>query len=237
MLPATPDAVRLEQIRSGLAAVRGRVVSACASAGRDPDEITLIVVTKTYPSSDVRALVGLGVRDVGENRDQDAAPKARECRDLDLRWHFIGQLQTNKCRSVVTYADLVHSVDRLSLVTALAKAAAAVDRRLDCLIQVSLDGAPGRGGALPKDLAGLARAVGEHPSLRLRGVMAVAPLGVPPLEAFAPLPDLLGEVRETCPDADVLSAGMSADLEAAVARGATHLRVGSAVLGSRPPLR
>jgi PLP dependent protein len=228
---------RSEQLRAGLTAVRSRIEAACASSGRDPATITLVVVTKTFPASDVRLLAGLGVRDIGENRDVEGAAKAAETGDLGLRWHFIGRLQTNKARSVARWADLVHSVDRPSLVAALARAARAARRRLDCLVQVSLDGDVARGGALVADVPGLADAVAAEASLRLLGVMAMAPLGADPLAAFEPLPRLSEQVRADHPEAVVVSAGMSGDLEAAIACGATHLRVGSAVLGERPSLQ
>lgn len=228
---------RLAALEAGLATVRARIEAGCAAAGRDPAGITLVVVTKTFPASDVRLLAALGVRDIGENRDAEAAAKAAECADLDLRWHFIGRLQTNKARSVARYADLVHSVDRPHLVAALGRAARAAGRRLDCLVQVSLDGDPARGGALIADLPALADAVAAEPSLRLLGLMAMAPLDVDPMTAFAPLPDLSARLRADHPEAVVISAGMSGDLEAALACGATHLRVGSAVLGQRPPLQ
>ena len=228
---------RSGQLRAGLSAVRSRIRSACESSGRDPATITLIVVTKTFPASDVRLLAGLGVRDIGENRDAEGAAKAAETGDLGLRWHFIGRLQTNKARSVARWADLVHSVDRPGLVAALAKAATAAGRRLDCLVQVSLDGDVSRGGALIADVPGLADAVAAERSLQLLGIMAMAPLDVDALAAFDPLPGLSERVRAAHPEAAVVSAGMSGDLEAAIARGATHLRVGSAVLGERPPLQ
>src|SRR3954470_3636566 len=147
---------RKGQIAANLAKVEERIAAACTAAGRKREEVTLIVVTKTYPASDVRILSGLGVRHVAENRDQDAAPKARACADLPLTWHFVGQLQTNKVRSVVGYADLVHSVDRRRLVTALSRAATAAERTVRCLIQVSLDETEGRGGVRPGDVSGLA---------------------------------------------------------------------------------
>ncbi len=231
-----PDPGRAEAVARGLEAVRARVASASARAGRDVGEVTLVVVTKTYPADDVRLLAGLGVRDVGENRDQEASAKAADTADLGLRWHFIGRLQSNKARSVARYASLVHSVDRPSLAEALARAAQGQDRVLDCLVQVSLDGDTSRGGAVVDDVPALADAVAARPSLRLRGVMAVAPLGADPRAAFAVLPGLLDRLRADHPTADLLSAGMSGDLEAAVEHGATHLRVGSAVLGARPPL-
>jgi PLP dependent protein len=224
------------QIRAGLDAVRARIAAGCAAAGRDPGEVTLVVVTKTYPASDVRLLARLGVTDVGENRDQEAAAKHDACADLGLRWHFIGQLQSNKARHVARYAHLVHSVDRLSLVAALGRGAREAGRTLGCLVQVSLDGDPSRGGVRPAELCGLADAVAAEPGLALRGLMAVAPLGVDGEVAFRPLPGLRDVLRDGHPGALLVSAGMSGDLEAALRHGATHLRVGTAVLGARPPL-
>lgn len=240
---------RAAQLAERLAAVENRVGSACRAAGRPREQVTLVVVTKTFPASDVLALVRLGVRDVGENRDQDAAPKAAQVAaalaaapgDGPLpRWHFVGQLQRNKAASVARYADVVHSVDRLRLVGALDRGADAAGRVLDALLQVDLDesgAAQGRGGAAPDELAALADAVACAPALRLRGLMAVAPLGADPLQAFDRLAGLAQRLRADHPQATWVSAGMSGDLEAAVACGATHLRVGSAVLGSRPLLQ
>jgi pyridoxal phosphate enzyme (YggS family) len=198
--------------------------------------VTLVAITKTYPASDVRRLFELGVRDVGENRDQEAAPKAAECADLapDLTWHFVGQLQTNKCASVVRYARVVHSVDRLRLARALGKQARKAGRVITCLVQVSLDADPGRGGAAPAQVPELAAAVAAEESLLLGGVMAIAPLGVPPVRAFALLPAAAAAVREVRPEAVMISAGMTGDMEAAIAAGATHVRVGTALLGDRP---
>jgi PLP dependent protein len=239
---AVPDAAerRRAEVAAGLGRVRSRINAACEDAGRDSADITLVVVTKTYPASDVALLAGLGVRDVGENRDQEAAAKHAASRRqgvVGVRWHFIGQLQSNKARSVAGYADLVHSLDRASLVAALDRAAARQGRVLDCLLQVSLDGDPARGGVPVADLPRLAERAAASENLRLRGVMAVAPLGVDPLHAFATLPALLETVREHAPQASLISAGMSEDLEAAVTCGATHLRVGTAILGSRPLVR
>ena len=230
-----PD--RREELRAGLDAVRARIAAGCAAAGRDPAEVTLVVVTKTYPASDVRLLHDLGVRDVGENRDQEAAPKADATADLALRWHFIGQLQSNKARRVARYAHLVHSVDRLSVVRALGRGAREAGRVLGCLLQVSLDGDPARGGVPVGDLPALADAVAAEPGLELRGLMAVAPLGIAVEVAFEPLPRLRDVLVKDHPAARLVSAGMSGDLEAALRHGATHLRVGTAVLGARPPLR
>jgi len=237
MTGAPQDADRYAQVVAGLAGVRARIADACVAAGRSPDDVTLVVVTKTFPASDVRHLAACGVRDVGENRDQEAREKARACTGLDLRWHFVGRLQTNKASSVATYADVVHSVDRLRLVGALDRAAASRARRLTCLLQVSLDGDQERGGAPAEDLTALADALASSSSLALGGVMAVAPLGEDPERAFARLAVVSDRLRGFHPDATMISAGMSADLEAAVACGATHVRVGSAVLGNRPPLR
>ncbi|MGW0117428.1 YggS family pyridoxal phosphate-dependent enzyme [Streptomyces sp. NPDC003327] len=235
---------RTSELAENLARVEERIAAACAAAGRAREEVTLIVVTKTYPASDVRILHGLGVRHVAENRDQDAAPKAAACSDLDLTWHFVGQLQTNKVRSVVGYADLVQSVDRLKLVSALSAAAGRAERELGCLIQVALDAESGargdRGGVSPDGIEELAAAVDAAPGVRLDGLMTVAPLSGPyagrQRAAFDRLMDLSTALRATRPAANMVSAGMSADLEEAVAAGATHVRVGTAVLGVRPKL-
>ncbi|SEF51506.1 hypothetical protein SAMN04489712_101268 [Thermomonospora echinospora] len=225
---------REDELAANLAGVRARVAAACAAAGRDPAEITLIAVTKTFPASDVRLLAGLGITDVGENRDQEAAPKAAECADLSLTWHFVGQLQTNKARAVAAYADVVHSVDRSRLVTALSAGALRAGRTLRCLVQVSLDERPGgRGGAAPGQVPELADLIAASEGLELGGVMAVAPLGADPAPAFARLAEVAAAVRAAHPAATAVSAGMSEDLEQAVACGATHLRIGTALLGGR----
>ncbi|WP_406057666.1 YggS family pyridoxal phosphate-dependent enzyme [Streptomyces sp. NBC_01077] len=235
---------RTSELAENLARVEARITAACTAAGRAREEVTLIVVTKTYPASDVRILHGLGVRHVAENRDQDAAPKAAACADLDLTWHFVGQLQTNKVRSVVGYADVVQSVDRLKLVSSLSAAAEKEGREVGCLLQVALDAESGergdRGGVAPDGIEELAAAVDAAPGLRLDGLMTVAPLSGPyegrQRAAFDRLMDLSTALRATRPAANMVSAGMSADLEEAVAAGATHVRVGTAVLGVRPKL-
>ncbi|MFB4299012.1 YggS family pyridoxal phosphate-dependent enzyme [Actinomadura sp. NTSP31] len=227
-----PDERRAE-LAEALARVRGRIAAACAAAGRDPAELTLIAVTKTFPASDVRLLAGLGLTEVGENRDQEARPKAAECADLPLTWHFVGRLQTNKARAVAGYADVVHSVDRSRLVAALSDAAARAGRTLRCLVQVSLEEAEHRGGAAPAEVPGLADEIAAAEALELGGVMAVAPLGADPLPAFERLAVVAGEMRRNHPHARVVSAGMSGDLEQAIACGATHLRIGTALLGGR----
>lgn len=232
---------RLEQLRDNLAGVHDRIARGCEEAGRDSEDVTLVVVTKYFPASDVLLLHQLGVRHFGENRDQEASEKFREVRRAlseaggdDLTLHFIGQLQSNKAAHVAGYADVVESVDRAKLVSPLAKGAHAAERRLEVLVQVSLDGATSRGGALSHDADTLADAVAAAGALELRGVMAVAPLGADPDEAFARLHDIADGIRARHPRADWISAGMSADLEAALRHGATHLRVGTAILGSRP---
>jgi len=229
------DSPRREELAARLADVQGRIAKACEVAGRDAGAITLIAVTKTRPASDVRLLSELGLRDVGENRDAEAAPKAAQCSDLNLTWHFIGQLQTNKCASVVRYASVVHSVDRARLVHALGRAARRAERVIDCLVEVSLDGDPARGGAPAGEVPALAEALEAESGLMLRGVMAIAPLGMAPAAAFARLLDSASAVRAVRPSATVISAGMSGDLEAAVEAGATHLRIGTALLGDRRP--
>jgi pyridoxal phosphate enzyme (YggS family) len=197
----------------------------------------LVVVTKTFPPEEVGVLADLGVRHVGENRDQEAQPKAQALQRRDLVWHFIGQLQTNKARSVVSYASVVESVDRPRLVSALSRSATDAGLVVECLVQVSLDDEPGRGGAAPNDVPALATQIESAPGLRLGGVMAVAPLPGDPDVAFARLAQVAEQVRSDHPLATVISAGMSADLESSVRHGATHVRLGSAILGYRPPVR
>jgi PLP dependent protein len=235
---------RSAELAGNLTALRARVGAACAAAGRDPAEITLIAVTKTYPASDVLALADLGLTDFGENRDQEASRKAAEVGAASVRWHFIGQLQTNKAHSVARYADFVDSVDRVRLARALGAAARAAERDLTCLVQVSLDPAdagdgarasPARGGAPPALLAEVAAAIEAEEGLTLGGLMAVAPRFTEPKAAFAPLRRLSDVIRSVNPLATAVSAGMSGDLEAAVQSGATHLRIGTALLGDRRP--
>jgi pyridoxal phosphate enzyme (YggS family) len=228
---------RRDEIEAGLARVRERIAAACADAGRSSDDVRLVVVTKFFPASDVRLLAELGVADVGENRHQEAEAKAAECAELGLTWHFIGGLQSNKAAAVATYAAVVESVDRRKLVSPLSRGAHQRSHPVDVLLQVSLDppDREGRSGADPAELAALAAAVDEAGMLTLRGLMAVAPLDEGPATAFGRLADVRTEFVAHHPSATWLSAGMSADLEHAIRAGATHVRVGSAVLGSRPP--
>ncbi len=234
---------RARQISLGLARVRARIESACAAAGRDPGEVTLVAVTKFFPASDVRLLQAAGVTDIGESRDQEARAKLAGLAGGGPlpRVHFVGQLQTNKASSVVSYADIVESVDRARLISALERAAARAGRQLDVLLQVDLragagsDGAggPARGGARPAHVGELAALVSGCAHLRLRGLMSVAPRDDDPAAAFGRLAALRTGLLRAFPQAGVLSAGMSSDLEAGIAAGATHVRVGSAILGSR----
>ena len=221
-----------ESLGERLADVDSRIADAARAAGRDPAELTRIVVTKFHPPSLVRELYELGVRDVGENRHQEAAAKAAELTDLDLAWHFVGQLQSNKARAVRRYASAVHSVDRPSLVEALA-AREPDDGVLDCFIELNLTDDAGRGGVLPADADRLAEQVASTSGLRLRGVMAVAPLDAEPRAAFAAVRAVSDRIQSLVPDASAISAGMSDDFAEAIAEGATHLRIGTAITGKR----
>lgn len=256
--------VRTAALAESLARVEERIVAACAASGRDRDDVHLVVVTKFFPLEDVRRLIGLGVTDVGENKAQEAAAKLAGLGDDErdaLTVHFVGQLQTNKARQVASWADVVHTVDRSRLVTALDRGAEQAGRDLDVLLQVDLDdhvdladaprsGRPrasgSRGGAPADGIPALADEVGRAAHLHLRGVMAVAPLSRSADDAgpsstaavaFAELARLADQVRSAHPRATMVSAGMSGDLEQAIAHGATHLRVGSAILGPRPAPR
>ncbi|HEX4017515.1 MAG TPA: YggS family pyridoxal phosphate-dependent enzyme [Frankiaceae bacterium] len=231
-------AVRRDELEASLAALNERIARACDVASRDPAAITLIAVTKTFPASDIRLLAELGATDVGENRDEEAAGKHAECADLPLVWHFVGQVQRRKARSIASYADVVHSIDRAELAVALGAAASAAGRVVAGLVQVSLDasGIDGRGGAAPDRAADLAEQINATAGLALAGVMGVAPLGGDPGPAFERLAEVSAQVRARFAAATVISAGMSGDLEAAIRHGATHLRVGTALLGGREAL-
>lgn len=239
-----PGDARTVELQERLDAVRQRIDRATAAAERGNNPPRLIVVSKFHPADDVRRLAALGVRDFGENRDQEASSKAAELEALDLTWHFVGQLQSKKSRTVVGYASAVHSVDRAQLVTALERAIAAQQELtgrgdLECFIQVGLDEDAGahRGGAAPEEVPLLAEQLEAAAGLRLAGVMAVAPLGADPDRAFEKLLRISTDLRRDFPGATGISAGMSQDLEAAVRFGATHLRIGSDILGSRPAVR
>jgi pyridoxal phosphate enzyme (YggS family) len=226
-------------------AVRERIAAACAAAGRDPDQVELMAVTKTVPAADVAVLLDLGLTLFGENRVQEAGAKVAEVAALRpgaerARWHFIGGLQRNKARAVVGWAHRVESVDSVRLADALAAATArACDdgRRsgpLPVLLQYSVDGDPARGGVPADSLLSLAEHVAGHPALRLDGLMAVAPLHADVEVAFAEVESAAQRLRSAHPSATVLSAGMSGDLEIAVRHASGVVRVGTALVGYRP---
>ncbi|HEU0207098.1 MAG TPA: YggS family pyridoxal phosphate-dependent enzyme [Pseudolysinimonas sp.] len=212
-----------------LARVDREIADAARAAGRDPAELTRIVVTKFHPAELVRELVGLGVRDVGENRHQEAVAKAAELSGLDLNWHFVGQLQSNKAKAVRSYAAAVHSVDRVSLADALAG-----EIPLDVFLELNLTGDPARGGVEPELLPSLAERVLSTSGLVLRGVMAVAPLDEEPRAAFERVRLASEALTRLAPEASAISAGMSGDFREAILEGATHLRIGTAITGKRP---
>jgi len=229
---------RLSEIQANLESIQTRIKNACSAAGRDISEITLIAVTKTYPATDVDLLKQLGIENVGENRDQEASSKKSEVKN-EFKWHFIGQLQSNKAKSVVNYADLIHSVDRWSLAKEIQKSAQGINKVQPVLIQVDLDQSgpdPTRGGIWPAELSELAASISQASHLELKGLMSVAPLGEKPELAFARLKEISRGFLKEHPQAQILSAGMSDDLEAAILYGATHLRIGSALLGERPKI-
>lgn len=243
---------RRDEIASGLAEVEHRIETACAASGRSRDEITLIVVTKTHPASDVVLLAELGVTDVGENRHPEAQLKREEFHAMEAdhvvtlpRWHFLGGLQTNKAGVVARYADMVHSVDRIKLARSLSRGAEAAGRTLRCLVQVDFastgsvqaSGGPGRSGVAPDGIPELADAIAESAHLALGGLMTVAPLDEDPAPYFEHLARLSVDLRADHPDATIVSSGMSADFETAIKAGATHLRIGRSVLGVRGSTR
>lgn len=213
-----------------LTAVQGGIVAAAAAAGRDPAELTTIVVTKFQPVSLLQELADLGVRNFGESRHQEAQAKAAELLQLDLTWHFVGQVQGKKARQVRAYADVIHSVDRASLVDALASE----DSVVDCFVQVNLTDDPSRGGVVPGELPKLVEHVLSTAGLRLIGLMAVAPLGAEPRPSFARVRELGEQIQQFAPNAKSLSMGMSQDYAEAIIEGATHLRIGTAITGNRP---
>ena len=237
-----PEA-RRNQLANSLASVRARIDAAARAAGRDPGEVKLLAVTKTFPALDAALLTDLGMLDLGENREQEGSAKADELRELrpeaQVRWHLVGRLQRNKARSAVRWADEIQSVDSERLAEALAHAVArareAHDRHgpLDVLVQASIDGDPNRGGCPLDELPRLAETVARSGELILRGLMAIAPLELSPDEAFERLANAADRLRNDHPHATELSAGMSGDLEQAIRYGSTCVRVGTALLGAR----
>ncbi|WP_039797134.1 YggS family pyridoxal phosphate-dependent enzyme [Nocardia araoensis] len=234
---------RTAELSDNLAGLLARIDAACRAAGRAPDSVRLLPVTKFFPASDVAILHRLGRREFGESREQEAAAKVAALREEDLsgiRWHMIGRLQRNKARSVARWAHTVHSVDSERLATALdAGAVAALEageraEPLRVLLQVSLDDDPARGGVAAGDLPALAQRIADAPGLRLSGLMAIPPLGSESDAAFARLAMLHTLLIADHPDATELSAGMSGDLESAIEHGSTVVRVGTALMGMRP---
>ncbi|SFR21009.1 hypothetical protein SAMN04488564_105420 [Lentzea waywayandensis] len=225
---------RAEELKENLAEVEERIARACAAAGRARDEVMLLAVTKTWPASDVEILYGLGLRNFAENRDQEAGVKVGQLRHLEeARWHMVGRLQRNKAKSVVEWADQVDSVDSVRLAEALAKAAHAKGKKLDVLLQVSIDGDTSRGGVAVADVAELAGVITRSGDLILRGAMTVAPRTMNPSQAFQALVSVVSGLRDHHPTAIGVSAGMSGDLEDAISHGSTCVRVGTALLGGR----
>lgn len=227
---------QVDSLATRLAEAKQRISAAASACGRSSDDIKLIVVTKNHPTQLVFDLLDLGMRDFGENRDQEAAPKAAEVRassEIEHSWHFIGQLQSNKVKSVVTYASSIHSLDRQSLLDALGKATLDRPTPLDVFIQLNLTDDEGRGGIQPANLLPFAENVLAQPGLNLVGVMGVAALDNNLDRDFGAIRAASESLRSLKPEADLISAGMSEDFETAIAYGATHLRIGSAITGNR----
>lgn len=234
---------RQAELQQNLTLVLGQIARACDEAGRDPDSVTLVAVSKTWPAADIAALRELGVMDFGENRVDELLGKAAELAGSGVRWHFLGQIQSKKASTVGGIAHAVHSVDRAKIIGGLAAGAERAGAAPEVFIQVSLAElapdarAAGRAGAQPADVEGLAAAVDAEPALRLAGVMTLPPLGVDPDRAFARLREIAAQLRGSYPGATAVSAGMSHDFRAAVRAGATHVRIGSAVFGERQAVR
>jgi PLP dependent protein len=215
----------------------GRIDLAAKASNRSSADVTLVVVTKNHPHQLVLDLLALGARDFGENRDQEAAPKAKEIARLTteaFRWHFVGQLQTNKVKTVLEYANFIHSLDRESLLTELQKRTEDRADTLGVFIQVNLTEDPDRGGVRVPDLMGFAEKVVASQGLKLEGLMGVGGLQVAPEAEFEKLANLSIQLQKVAPGARGLSMGMSSDFEVAIGYGATHLRIGTAITGNRP---
>ena len=222
---------RTSEITANLNDVKAKIASAALKAGRDADEITLIVVTKTFPVSDLEILYSLGVREFGENRDQEAAEKVARL-PSDINWNFQGGIQSNKLKSITTWAGCIHSVDKLKYAQIISEQN--IGKPKEIFIQVSLDQPPeSRGGVDPKRLIDLASEITKLPGISLKGLMAVAPLDSPEGQVFLKLKEIRANFVAAFKDAKYLSAGMSGDYEMAISHGATHLRIGSSILGNR----
>ena len=225
---------RVDEISANLEKVNEQIKSAAASVNRLPEDITLVAVTKTFPVSDIEILYSLGIRDFGENRDQEASAKVGLL-PKDVRWHFQGQIQSNKLKSVTSWASYIHSVDQLRYAQMISDYSAGNEKPI--FMQVSLDKPPqSRSGVNPSELLELAGAISVLPGIRLQGLMAVAPVNSPADQAFAELEDIRSDFLSTFPDAKSLSIGMSGDYQIAIKYGATHIRIGSSILGIRSPI-
>jgi pyridoxal phosphate enzyme (YggS family) len=225
---------RVDEISANLEKVKEQIQLAAASANRLSDDITLVAVTKTFPVSDIEILYSLGIRDFGENRDQEASAKVGLL-PKDVRWHFQGQIQSNKLKSITSWASFIHSVDQLRYAQMISDYSAGNEKPI--FMQVSLDKPPqSRSGVNPSELLELAGAISELPGIRLQGLMAVAPVNSPAEQAFAELEDIRSDFLSTFPDAKSLSIGMSGDYQIAIKYGATHIRIGSSILGIRSPI-
>ena len=225
---------RVDEISANLERVNEQINLAAASANRLSEDITLVAVTKTFPVSDIEILYSLGIRDFGENRDQEASAKVGLL-PKDVRWHFQGQIQSNKLKSITSWASYIHSVDQLRYAQMISDYSAGNEKPI--FMQVSLDKPPqSRSGVNPSELLELAGAISALPGIRLQGLMAVAPVHSPAEQAFAELEDIRSDFLSTFPDAKSLSIGMSGDYQIAIKYGATHIRIGSSILGIRSPI-
>ena len=225
---------RIDEISANLEKVNEQIKLAAEKANRSTDEITLIAVTKTFPVSDIEILYSLGIREFGENRDQEASGKVSLLPD-DVKWHFQGQIQSNKLKSITSWASYIHSVDQLKDAQIISQHS--VGKEKPIFIQVSLDKPPqSRSGVNPSDLLELAGAISELPGISLQGLMAVAPVNSPAEDAFAELVAIRSDFLRTFPAAKSLSIGMSGDYQIAIKYGATHIRIGSSILGIRTPI-
>ncbi len=225
---------RIDEISANLKKVNEHIKLAAEEANRSTDVITLIAVTKTFPVSDIEILYSLGMREFGENRDQEASEKVGLLPN-DVKWHFQGQIQSNKLKSITSWASYIHSVDQLKYAQIISSHSGGEEKSI--FIQVSLDKPPqSRSGVNPSDLIELAGAISQLPGISLQGLMAVAPVHAPAEGAFAELATIRSEFSRTFPAAKSLSIGMSGDYQIAIKYGATHVRIGSSILGIRSPI-
>jgi pyridoxal phosphate enzyme (YggS family) len=219
------------EIAQALKSVEDRIAEAATKAGRARNEITLIAVTKTYPASDVEILRNLGVQNFGENRNEEGVAKSAL---VSGTWHFQGQVQSRKLRDIASWATYIHSLDSADHIEKLSRIATEIGKEISIFLQLSLDGAPGRGGVVASELRALADSVANLPQIKLVGLMCVPPVELEHERAFSEIADIHQGFLANFPTANFLSAGMSSDYELAITHGATHLRVGSQILGSRP---